>query len=383
MKVLFLNYEYPPLGGGAANANAYILDEYKNISDLNVDLITSSIDNQYHLEKIGAGINIHRLPIGKNKGNLHFQSQKDLLVYVWKAYFFSRRLVKKNKYDLSHSFFTVPCGFLSLMFRWQNKIPYIVSLRGSDVPGYSERFRSLYKIINPLVKLIWKKAAYIVANSQGLKELALKTNSRQSIQVIFNGVDVGNFFPDEKKRDANRFLITVGASRVTARKGINYLIEAIKILSVEYQNIYFKILGEGNDRIHLEELSRELKLENRVDFIGRISREKTTKYYQEADVFVLPSINEGMSNALLEAMASGLPVIVTNVGGTRELVQDGINGYVVPLRNANSIAKALKKMIDNPDIRIRMGEENRKKAESMSWGNVAKKYRELYKNIVK
>jgi glycosyltransferase involved in cell wall biosynthesis len=383
MRVLFLNYEYPPLGGGAANANAYLLDEYKNVPDLYVDLVTSSVDNQYHMEKIGERISIHRLPIGKNKNNLHFQSQKDLLVYAWKAYFFSRRLIKKNKYDLSHSFFTVPCGFLSLLFKWKSKIPYVVSLRGSDVPGYSERFKLLYMFIRPLARLIWKNAAQVIANSQGLKELALKTNPAQDIGVIFNGVDINNFFPDEKRRDPSRFLITVGASRVTARKGINYLIEAIKILSAEYPNIYFKVLGEGNDRIRLEKLSQELKLESRVDFIGRIPREETAKYYQEADVFVLPSTNEGMSNALLEALASGLPVIVTEVGGTLELVQNGINGYVVPLRDADSIAKALKKMIDDKNSRMRMGNENRKKAESMSWNNVANKYVSIYKSIAK
>jgi len=110
MRVLFFNYEYPPLGGGAANATSYILKEYSKISGLELDLITSSIDSEYHLEKIGENISIHRLPIGKNESNLHFQSEKDLMAYSLKAYFFSMKLIRRarkenRKYALSHSFF--------------------------------------------------------------------------------------------------------------------------------------------------------------------------------------------------------------------------------------------------------------------------------------
>jgi L-malate glycosyltransferase len=381
MKVLFFNYEYPPLGGGAANANAYIFGEYKNFPDLNIDLVTSSTDNHYHLEKIGAHINVHRLPIGKNKKNLHFQSQKDLLIYAWKACFFSRRLIKKNNYDLSHSFFTVPCGFLSILLKWQYKIPYIISLRGSDVPGYSERFRSLYKIISPLIKLIWKNATYVVANSQGLKDLASITNPNQNIQVIFNGVDTKDFFSDNNKKDLSRFMITVGASRVTARKGITYLIEAIKILSHKYQNIYLKILGEGNDKSNLESLAKELQLENKINFIGRVPREETTKYYQEADVFVLPSVNEGMSNAMLEALACGLPIIATQTGGTEELLKDGINGYTIKIKSSQDISEKLERLINNKDLSEKMGIASREIAEKMSWNSVARQYFELYSKM--
>jgi uncharacterized YceG family protein len=96
MRILFLNYEYPPLGGGAANATDYILEEYSKIPDLTVDLVTSSIDGEYHLEKSGENIFIHRLPIGKNKNNLHYQSQKELLAYAWKAYFFSKKLTSEE-----------------------------------------------------------------------------------------------------------------------------------------------------------------------------------------------------------------------------------------------------------------------------------------------
>ncbi|KKP69849.1 MAG: Glycosyltransferase, partial [Candidatus Moranbacteria bacterium GW2011_GWE2_35_164] len=115
---LFFNYEYPPLGGGAANATFCILREFSKITDLEVDLITSSINEKYSVEKIGGNITIYKVPIGKNSNNLHFQSQKDLIVYAWRALILANKLIKKNKYDLTHSFFTVPCGAISLGCAW-------------------------------------------------------------------------------------------------------------------------------------------------------------------------------------------------------------------------------------------------------------------------
>lgn len=381
MKILFFNYEYPPLGGGAANATAYILKEYSKIPDLKVDLITSSIDSGYHLENLGNNVFIHRIPIGKNKNNLHYQSQKELLVYAWKAYFFAKKLVQKNKYDLSHSFFTVPCGFISLLIKRKYKIPYVVSLRGSDVPGYSERFAFLYVFIKPLVRLIWRKADAVISNSKGLKELALKTNSKQEIGVIYNGIDISDFIPKPENRPNDKLIITVGASRVTARKGINYLIEAIKKLSPKYPNIYLRVMGGGNEKENLENLAKELNLEKNVEFIGRIPRENTSPYYQEAGIFVLPSLNEGMSNAMLEALASGLPLIATDTGGTREILEEGENGFIVKMKNSQNLAEKIELLVKDPDLRKRMGEASRKKAEMMSWEKVAREYLEIYSKI--
>lgn len=381
MKVLFFNYEYPPLGGGAANAVAYLMREFSQIPDLETDLITSSADANYHLEKIGEQVKIHRLPIGKNGKNLHFQSQKDLLVYAWKAFRFSRKLIRKNGYALSHSFFTLPCGFLSWHFFKKYKIPYIVSLRGADVPGYSDRFVWIYKILTPLIKLIWDQAAYVVANSQGLKDLALQSKTKKAIEIIYNGIDINHFSQNTALQPKDKFIITTGASRVTHRKGLNYLIEAVVKLAPRHPNILARIMGDGNARKDLEKLVKKLKIEKNVEFLGRIPREETAPYYQEAGVFVLPSLNEGMSNAMLEALASGLPLLSTNTGGASELVREGINGYIVKFKDSDDIAEKLEKLINSPELTGLMGVESRKIAETMSWGKVAGQYFELYKKI--
>lgn len=381
MRVLFLNYEYPPLGGGAANATAYILREFSKIPDLEVDLITSSVDRQYYLEKIGESIRIHRLPIGKNPKNLHFQSQKDLLAYTWKAFWFSRKLIQKNHYDLTHSFFSVPCGFLSLVYKILYKLPYVVSLRGADVPGYSDRFDWMYKFIAPLIKFIWNRAAAVISNSRGLRDLALQSKPKKDIGIIYNGVDIVQFHPDPSRRQTDEFIITSGASRITHRKGLDYLIEATAKLTSEHPEIKIKIMGEGNAENDLKKQVLKLHLEKHVEFLGRIPREKTAPYYQEASLFVLPSLNEGMSNAMLEALATGLPLLATDTGGTRELLTDGINGFIIKTKDATDIAEKIEKIINDKDLRESMSHASRQLAETMSWAKVANQYFELYKKL--
>lgn len=385
MKVLFLNYEYPPLGGGAGNATFYIFKEYSKISGLEIDCVTSSVDAAYRMEKIGEKVRIHRIPIGKNEKNLHFQSQKDILVYAWKAYFFSRKIIRQAKrenrpYDITHAFFSVPCGFMALLLKWESGIHYIVSLRGADVPGYSERFSVLYRILKPLVKLVWARADSVIANSQGLKTLALSSKPGQKIGVIYNGIDIQEFFP-EYNRDEQVFNILC-LSRLTPRKGVTYLIDAVHKLSKKYPGIKLKIVGEGDSKQQLVDQVKNLSLEDNVEFTGLIRHENLAPIYRKAHAFVLPSLNEGMSNVILEAIASGLPIVTTDTGGSKELVRDGVNGFIVKMKDSGDIAEKLERLITNPELCSSMSKESRKIAEGLSWEKVAKQYVDTYSGIV-
>jgi len=393
MRILFFNYEYPPLGGGAANATANILREYAKIPDLEVDLVTSSIDQKYHLGHIGENVNIHRLPIGKKVDNLHLQSTKDLLMYPWRAYWFSRRLIKIAKkeqrpYGLTHSFFTVPCGFISMLLKWEFRLPYIVSLRGSDVPGYSDRWPLIYAFLKPVFALIWQQAAAVISNSLGLKELALKTNPKQKIGVIYNGVDTEKFKPGGRSLASvpeakllEEFNV-VSTSRLTDRKGINYLIDAMAIIVKKYPQVRLKIIGDGNARIKFERQSEELGIKDKVKFLGLFSHDEMPVFYNGMRIFVLPSLNEGMSNTVLEAMSSGLPILATDTGGTAELVTDGENGYIIRMKDAVHLAEKMEILINNPALRQSMGRVSRERAEKLNWGNVAGEYCELYDSVI-
>lgn len=379
MKVLFLNYEYPPLGGGAANATAQLLEEFVMMPDMEVHLVTSAVGNAPEKISVGGKVTVHRVPIGKNAENLHHQSAGDIVRYTVKAWWYSRKLIRSASlpFDTTLAFFGVPCGCMALFLKWEFRLPYVVSLRGSDVPGYSRKYAWLYPFIRPLIRCIWSGAHAVVPNSTGLRELAQKTAPHQPFTVIENGIDSMRFVPDMAKRPTDVFIVTSGASRVTERKGLNYLIEAIAVLAPRYPELRLKVMGDGNAKSSLEALVKEKGLEGRVEFLGRIPREETAQYYQEASLFVLPSLNEGMSNAMLEALASGLPIISTPTGGTAELIEEGKNGIVIPEKSIEAIAAAIEIFLNNKSLVGEYGGESRAKAEARGWDKVAVRFRNL------
>ena len=359
-----LNYEYPPIGGGASNATYYILKEFTKKNDLEIDLITSSVSD-FKIINFSRNIKIHRLNIGKN-GNLHFQSSKELLVYSWRAYWYIKKMIKKNRYDFIHAFFGIPCGYIAMKL----DIPYIVSLRGSDVPFYNERFEKLDRLIfKRLSKKIWEKANAVITNSQGLKELALKTSPKQEIKVIYNGVDINEFMPI-KKNKIGKSIVLISTGRLIQRKGYKYLIEALKGIC-DYK---LQLIGGGILKEELEHSAKESNVN--VEFFGNIEHKNIYKYLQKADIFILPSLNEGMSNSILEAMACGLPIIATNVGGNKEIING--NGFIVSKGNIEELKTAILKYFNDKTLIIKHGINSRKLAENMSWKSIADNYYKVY-----
>ncbi len=388
MKILFHNYEYPPLGGGAGNATEYLLREYAVMSDIEVVLVTSSPDSERHTEYPALNIRVERLPIGKKNGqmDLYFQSKANLLRYAWTSWTFSRHLLKVEKFDLIHAFFTVPSGFVARLLSKEFHLPYIVSLRGSDVPGYSERFKSMYPMLRPLTRSIWCGASKVIANSEGLRMLALQTDVKKDISIIRNGIDTREFFsiPRKYPRDASVPFRVLAIARLTPRKGLRSLLEALVILKNQKRRLFsLDIAGDGDERESLELFARENGLSEIVRFIGRIPHENIVELYHRAHVYVLPSLNEGMSNNVLEALACGLPIVTTDTGGTRELVDDGENGCIIRMRDAGHIAEKLLFLAENPEKAESMGAESRRRAEALGWNEVAKSYHAEYEIILR
>jgi len=371
LKVLILNYEYPPLGGGAATATKNLLKQYSKKDDIEVDLITSSVGEE-RVEQFSKNINIYFLDI-KKRGELHNQSKINLLRYSFQALFKARKLDREKDYDVIHALFVYPCGFLAMLI----DDDYIVSLRGSGVPFYSKKYYWLDKFIfQYLSKIIWKKAKYVIANSQGLKELALKTIPDQEIGVIYNGVDWVEELPIKKEEK----FIVVSTSRLIERKGLNYLIEAFAEFSKGKKDVRLRLYGGGDQKETLESLANELGVGEKVTFLGEQPREVVYEDIGEYSVFVIPSKNEGMSNSLLEAMARGLPVIATDVGGTRELVNER-NGFIVEKENIEQISEALEELYNNRELVEKMGRASRESVRDLSWEKIAEQYIELYKKV--
>jgi len=371
MRILMLNYEYPPLGGGGSNACYYLLKEFSKLN-ISVDLVTSSATGISEIERMETNITIYKVPI--HKKDLHYWTQKEILEYSWKANSKIKKLMKMYHYDVIHAFFTVPCGALAYLYK--KNMTFVVSLRGSDVPGFNERFGFQYVFLKPMIKEIWKKADAVIANSKGLKELALETLPNLDIGIIANGIDTKDFEPNYSIKNEEMNVLCV--ARLIERKGIKYLIEAVYKLKSE--KIKLTLVGEGNQESELKKLVRELDLEDVVTFRGHVSHEKISEVYKDSDIFVLPSLNEGMSNALLEAMAAGLPVIVTDTGGTSELI-DG-NGFIIGKNKSNDIVEVLRLVIEQSDFLKTMGEKSREIAHNLSWNSVSMKYKRLYEELM-
>ena len=369
-----LNYEFPPIGGGAAAAHLSILKQYAGNSTLQVDVLTSAPNPGDFTEKFADNITIYK--IGIHKKQLHYWRKIEVFEWLLKAKSHYRKLLQGNNYDLVHAFFGFPSGWLC--YHSVDKLPYIISLRGSDVPGENVRFKFDYKILSPVFKAIWKNAAALVACSDGLKNRALQFLPSVKINVIPNGVDLDKFHPADGNRKDTLRLLTTGRLSVTKR--VDMLIDTAEILNRDGCKLHLTIAGGGKLEQQLREIAAAKKLDDIVEITGRIEAEDMPQLYRQNNIFISASMQEGMSNAMLEAMASGLPIITTRCEGLEELITD--NGIVVEQADAKSLAHAVKILTADENRIEKMQTAARKQAEKFTWSGVANQYIELYKKIL-
>ena len=374
LNLLMLNYEFPPIGGGAGKAHLSQLKEYAQTDELKIDVLTAAPKPGFTKEQFSDNITIYK--VGLHKKNLHFWRKIEVLEWLFKAQHHYRKMLRENNYDLAHAFFGFPTAYLCL--RSANKLPYIISLRGSDVPGKHARLKLDYKILAPLFKSIWKKASALVACSQGLKDRALQFMPSAPIDVITNGIDLDMFHPAQNDKAQQELkLLTVGRLSVTKRFEI--LIDAVEILHKAGRNLHLTIAGGGAMLDGLKQIVSQKNLSNIIDVKGRIESDLMPDLYRQNDIFVSASMQEGMSNAMLEAMASGLPIITTRCEGVDELIAD--NGIVVEQPRPDAIADEIQKLADDKNGYELMSKAARKKVEQFGWDNIAEQYLRYYKNI--
>lgn len=374
MKILMLNYEFPPIGGGAANAHLRLLRQYADIGELRVDVLTSAPKPGVVIDQFSENITIHK--VGIHKKQLHFWRKTEVIEWLFRAKSYYRRLLRENDYDLAHAFFGFPTGWLC--YRTASKLPYIISLRGSDVPGRHARLQLEYKILAPVFRAIWRNATSLVACSDGLRDRALRFMPSVSIDVIPNGVEIDRFCPAQSGAAADRLrLVTVG--RLSATKRVDMLIDAVEILHKDGVKLHLTIAGGGQLEPQLKETVSQRSLGEIVEIAGRIDPEDMPQVYRESDIFVSATVQEGMSNAMLEAMASGLPIITTRCEGVEELITD--NGVIVEGANAEEIARAIRSLADNAQTRKEMAVAARSRAERFTWRRAAEEYLALYERL--
>jgi glycosyltransferase involved in cell wall biosynthesis len=374
MKILMLNYEFPPIGGGAANANLSLLKQYTGKSDLQIDVLTSAPAPGLSNEHFADNINIYK--VGIHKKHLHFWRRSEVVEWLVKAGPHYRKLVRENDYNLAHAFFGFPTGWLC--YRNADELPYIISLRGSDVPGDNARLQLDYKILGPVFRKIWKKAARLVACSEGLKQRALKFLPSVKIDVIPNGVELEKFFPAKNKQPTEELgLVTTG--RLSPTKRIDVLIDTVEILRNKGYKVRFVVVGAGVLEQQLKQMISQKKLDSCIEMTGRVEREKMPDLYRDSDIYISASMTEGMSNSMLEALASGLPIVTTRCEGLDELINN--NGVIIENPVPEEISKAIMNLADHRQTLTHFSAVARERAEKFSWRSVADKYRLLYEDV--
>lgn len=370
-----INCEFPPIGGGAANMNHYFLKEAAQRDDISIDFVTSSHEKSGSEILFGENIRVWYVKIEKEQ--LHYWTHGELFSFLRRGYTISKELTSKNKYDIVHAVFGYPSGIIAYALR--KEAPYLISLRGSDVPGFNKRFSLIYKLLTPIIRKIWGSASAVTSNSEGLKELASLTSGNIEIKVIPNGVDTKEFNPSAGDRRPGKKILTV--ARLIERKGIHYLIEAFPNIIEKIPEATLTIIGSGRMSDKLKKLVSDKNLTGRVSFLGEVLHESLPPIMTGHDIFVLPSFNEGMSNAMMEAMASGLPIVTTATGGTLELLGEG--GTYIEKGSPESIVKAVTGLFGNEAKMVNMSAISRHRAETYSWSSVVESYMKIYGEIVK
>ncbi len=379
-RVLVLNYEFPPMGGGAGHASYHIARTLAE-SGCDVDVITSGT-NGHTIFEVHSGLRIFR--VKSNRRSLHECGMEGAWAYVAAARPIFQRLLNAEQYDVIHYFFGLPTGFLSLLSPRSRTIPSVISLRGSDVPGYDASNNGLqwvHRAMLPVTKRIWKKASALVALSDSLRDLAQPILPEKTIGVIPNGIDVDHFHPNGYHATEHAGpLRLLCVARLVRRKGLDDLFHAMALLRDE--PIHLTLQGIGSQQDELARLAISLGVADRISFAGFKDRDSLPVVYQKADLFVMPSLAESFGLATLEAMACGLPVVVSRVGGMVEYVKDGENGLIVPPRDPEALANAIRSLARNPGLRRSMGARNAQKVrQEYTWQHVADAYLQIYQQV--
>jgi glycogen(starch) synthase len=371
MHLLFVNYEFPPVGGGAAYASIATAREFVAMGH-RVDFLTAATPGKTTTEVID-GVRVHR--VRAYRRGVHEASVLGALSFVALAAIKLRSLAQQNRYDAYHYYFGQPTGLLSLVPGVHRDRPYVVSLRGSDVPGYDPALAWLHRLMLPITHRIWRGASRVVANSQALRALAAISAPGLPIDVILNGATETAAIPAARQADTGLRILSV--SRLIARKGLDTLIAALA--KSKRPDLSLDIVGDGPFRASLSQLAASLGVADRIRFHGFLDQSSLGRLYAQADIFVLPSVAESCSMALLEAMAAGLPLIATKVGGTIELVEHGYNGLMVGARNVDDLSAALETLARDPAQRERFSAANRQLVrERFSWHSIARQYESIF-----
>ncbi|HEY2739980.1 MAG TPA: glycosyltransferase, partial [Thermoanaerobaculia bacterium] len=297
-----------------------------------------------------------------------------------------RHALSQRSYDLVHAHWIVPNGVIAAGAAGQ--VPLAIGLHGSDV------FLAEKPGVRHLARRALRRARLLTGCSPELVDrmLALGFPAERS-RVIPYGVDVTAFSPAPERRAIWRMKLGIpeaaplilGVGRMATKKGFHVLLETLPALLIAHPEAHVVLAGGGDLLDRFTALARSAELGGRLHLPGSVLRDTLPDLYRAADIFVLPAVHDakgnvdGLPNVILEAMASGLPVVASGISGIPLAVEDGRTGLLVPEKEAQKLLAAIRRLLQAPGEAREMGERGRRKAVAeLTWDAVAARYREGY-----
>ncbi|MFA0833707.1 MAG: glycosyltransferase family 4 protein [Methanobacterium formicicum] len=303
-----------------------------------------------------------------------------VLTFLFFNVFYALR--KLRKMDVIHVQWPIPNGLGALFLKKIYGIPYITTIHGEEV-HLSKRYHMLFAL-----RWLVTNSSKTITNSTATRKSCLEAGlDGEKIEVIPFGVDTDFFRPLDVYKDENIFQI-LSVGYLIERKGFEYLIRAMPHVLKEHENARLKIVGSGPLESKLKSLIYELDLGDQVEIVKNVSDEKLLMMYNSADLFVLPSIvdsqgnTEGLGVVLLEAMACGVPVIGSDVGGISDIIKNKETGLLIPEKNSYEISQVISKLITNRDLREKILDNGLNSVKKkFSWGKIAEYYILIYSKL--
>jgi L-malate glycosyltransferase len=263
------------------------------------------------------------------------------------------RYIRKNAIQIVHTYGLYP-NLFAVPAAWLSGAPVVIaSIRDrGDILTPAQRW---------FQKLVCRFADCVLVNAEAIREALIEQGYRPSkIAIIRNGIAPSKFGMKHAASGIREQLgipagapLVIALSRLNPMKGIEYFLTAASLITLKLPEVRFLVVGDGAIKGELQEYANGLGLSNRVVFTG--FRTDIPSLLAETTLSVLPSLSEGLSNTLLESMAAGVPVVATRVGGNTEIVEDGVSGYLVPLKDPGALAKAMETVLQDPALAERMG----------------------------
>ncbi len=381
-KILMFNHEFPPIGGGGGWVS-YFLGKHFAAAGHDVHLITSRFRDCPTNEKV-EGFHVHRVPALRK--NPDVCAVHEMLTYAISSSLYGLRFAKRFKPDIVQVFFGIPAGGGAYLLRKRRDVPYVVFLGGRDVPSRNPDppyYRWLYLVLKPIIRSIWGNASRVVACSDGLRDLARETAIDVKMDVIPDGLDLSRFEPTPRSACPEKVrILTIG--RLIPRKGFQFLIGALpQIVEHAAHDFEIEIVGDGPYQKELLKLAADLDVAGHIRFAGSVPYSELPQKYRDADIFILPSLAEGMPLVVLEAMGTGLPIAASRVQGIDELVAEDVNGALFDPGDADGLARSLVKLINAGKGRIEMGKASVERVKPYDWKHIADAYLALYADILR